>query len=149
MRKISSSLTFYHKRLFPIFWFGFLGFIVLLGVAHGWRKGFSLAPILVPAGMMIFGYLIMKRLIFGLADEVYLNNDIVVVRNGGDEDCFPVTNILNVNASQMANPERITLLLRTPCKFGDTISFLSPTRWWPFSESPIAAELIRSAHGLE
>ena len=135
--------------MFPVAWFGFLSVFTLFAIADAWQKAAPPFAVLIPIAMMVFGYFLMKSLIFDLVDEVYLQNDTIIVRNCGDEDRFPVTNILNVSASQMTNPERITLLLRTPCKFGDKITFSPPTRWWRFSDNPIAEELIRLAHGLD
>jgi hypothetical protein len=51
---------------------------------------------------------------------------------------------MNVNASTMTNPPRITLRLATPSKFGSEIAF-SPARQFtlnPFAPSPVAEDLI-------
>jgi hypothetical protein len=149
MRKISSSLTFFNKRVFPTIWFGFLSIFLVMALVQVWQKAAPPFILLIPLVMMGFGYFIMKMLVFDLMDEVYLGNDQIIVRNRGEEDSFPVTNILNVDSTAMTNPPRITLTLRQPCKFGDTLTFSPPTRWWPFSRDPIALELIRLAHGLD
>lgn len=148
MRKISSSV-YMSKRVFPIVWFGFLSVFLAVGFYQFLKGGAPISVLIVPTVMMAFGYTIMRIFIFDLVDEAYLYDDWVIVRNAGDEDRFPVTNILNVDSSFMTNPERITLTLRQPCKFGGNVTFSPPKRWWRFSRHPLALELIRRAHGLE
>jgi|SRR5579862_1536112 len=101
--------------------------------------------ILIPLAMGVFGYVLCKVLVFPLADEAYIDGDDIVIRNRGDEDRFPISNIINVDASMMINPERITLTLREPCKFGDEIVFSPPARIGMFLRHPLAKELIRMA----
>ena len=122
MRKISSSMTFASKKIFPVVWFGFLAVIAAIALPDAMQMGawFLLLPLLA---MSAIGYAVIRGLIFDLVDEVCLQNDEIMVRNGGEEDRFGVTNILNVNVSTMTNPERITLTLREPCKFGDEVTF--------------------------
>jgi hypothetical protein len=151
MRKIYSSSTFLMKRVFPVVWFGFVTFFLVMAIQGHIRGGAPIFIVIVPLFMLVIGYVVMKMLVFDLMDEVYLSDgdEQVVVRNRGEEDRFPVTNILNVDSSTMANPERITLTLRQPCKFGDSVTFSPPKRWWPFTRNPLALELIRLAHGIE
>ena len=149
MRKISSSSTFMMKRVFPIVWFGFVSLFLVMGIQEFIRGGAPVFIVFVPIVMLVIGYIVMRMLVFDLMDEVYLDDGCVVVRNRGEEDRFPVTSILNVDSSTMTNPERITLTLRQPCKFGDGVTFSPPKRWWPFSRNPLALELIRLAHSMD
>lgn len=148
VRKISSRATFWNRRVFPVLWFGFLA---LWSCAAGYgvfHKGVPIFVLLVPAVMAVFGFLMMRWLVFPLADEVFLDGDEVIVRKGGREIRFPVRQIINVDSSVMTRPERITLLLREPCEWGREIVF-TPTfhfRW--FTRHPIAGELIARANGL-
>jgi hypothetical protein len=148
MRRISSSQTFFHKRVFPIIWFGFIGFFLVIAAPAVARNQAPVMALLLPIVLLGFGYFLMRSLVFDLMDEVYLHGDGIIVRNKGEEDCFPVTNILNVDASTMTKPERITLTLRKPCRFGSDITFSPTFRFWPFSRHPIALELIQLAHGV-
>jgi hypothetical protein len=150
MRRISSTSTWWYKKVFPIFWFGSLVVFEMLIAIFGplARPPVPVPILLVPVGMAVFGYLLMRWLIFPLVDEVYLSGDEVIVRNRGEETSFPVTNIINVEASRMTNPERITLTLRVPCSFGQEIIFCPPFRWWHFTRHPLADELIRKANRL-
>ena len=146
MRQISSSATFFHKRVFPCVWFGGIAVFACLAFPAVIFQGAPFPMLVVPIIMAVFGYFLMRALVFDLVDEVYLSNGELIVRNRGDEDRFLVSNILNVNASTMTNPERITLTLREPCKFGEEITFSPPQRWLPFQRHPLAKELIQMAH---
>jgi hypothetical protein len=140
-------MTFFHKRLFPLAWFGGVAIFAAIGIVEIARNQAPLFVVFVPIGMLLFGFFLMKRLVFDLLDEVYLDNDHIVIRNGGAEDRFRVQNILNVDCSVMTSPERITLTLHEPCGFGSEITFSPPTRLWPFGRHPLAKELIQLAHG--
>lgn len=149
MRKISSGMTFWHRRAFPVFWFGFLALWSALAAPAIIKQGASIFILLMPLAMAAFGYLLMRWLIFPLADEVFLDNDDVIVRKDGKEARFPVRQIINVDSSVMVNPERITLTLREPCELGREIVFSPCFRFHLFSRHPIAEELIAKANGLE
>ena len=67
------------------------------------------------------------------------------MRKGDEEDMVPLSNVMNVSASTVTNPPRITLRLVTPGKFGDEVTF-SPMKDFtlnPFARNPIAEDLIR------
>jgi len=80
----------------------------------------------IPLGMMLFGFFLLKALCFDLMDEMYLHDGDILVRNRGEEDRFPLSNIASLYSSWITNPERITLILHQSCKFGPSITF-SPT----------------------
>ncbi len=143
MIKISSRSTFFSKKVFPVIWFGFLVFFIIIALAGMAAKSEIIAPLLImPVFMAIFGYVIMKKLVFDLADEVWDTGDALLVKNKNEEELIPLTNIINVSYSVMVNPPRVTLTLRQPCRFGKEVSFSPPVRFVPFSKSPIIAELI-------
>lgn len=155
MRLVSSKMTFFNKRVFPVIWFGFL--IVFIGVSlfsGAARNAASLAPVLiVPALMIAFGYFIMKKLVFDLVDEVWDDGNSLVVKNRGQQQRVALSDIKNVNYSPFVNPPRVTLALRRPTVFGDQITFGAPVTLVPFSTSPVIADLIervdlaRRTHG--
>jgi len=143
VKKISSSTTFVSKKVFPVLWFGFLGVFVVL---VSWSGGVKQAPMLlaVPLVMTAVGFLIMKQLVWSLADEVFDCGDFLLIRNGDEEERVPLSNIMNVSASTYVNPPRITLRLAHPGKFGDEIAF-SPVRSFtlnPFARNEVAEDLI-------
>ncbi len=140
MRRISSRTTFLYKRLFPIFWFGFLAFFILMVLRT--RGGAPLPAILFAMAMAIFGYFLMKKLIFDLVDEVWDTGDELIIKNKGREDRIPLSAIVNVSYSAFTNPSRVTLTLRDAGVLGKEVSFCAPTRFLPFSKSAIIDELI-------
>jgi hypothetical protein len=139
---ISSRMTFVSKRVFPVMWFGFLGIFVLSAVAV--RPGHDLQPVvlIIPVVMAFFGYFLMKKLVFDLVDEVWDDGAELVVKNRGQVDRIPLSNILNVSYTFVTNPQRVTLTLRNPGLLGKEITFSPPVRLVPFSRSPIVDQLI-------
>lgn len=144
MRRISSKTTFLHKRVFPVFWFGllavFLAVALIAGPGDRWQ---SLIFVIVPIFMAVFGYVIMKKLVLDLVDEVWDDDSALIVRNKGQEDRIALSNIMNISYSPLINPPRVTLMLRQPSNFGSEISFSAPIRLLPFAKSPLVEDLIR------
>jgi hypothetical protein len=147
MRRISSSMTFFYKRVFPAIWFGFLLLFMaapfIAPLVGGSVSGSPMAFLFVPAFMIVFGYFSMKKLVFDLVDEVMDAGDALIIRNGGSEERLALSDIMNVGYSQYMNPPRVTLSLRNPSKFGDRVAFCAPVSLLPFSTSPIVDELIK------
>ena len=136
------------KRVFPIFWFGFIALCVLINVASGML---TKAPIflLVPIIMAGFGYVLMKKLVWDLMDEVYDCGDHLLIRNRGEETSVRLADVVNVSATTMVNPPRITLRVAgaETGKLGGDIAF-SPSRplfYNPFRLNPIAEDLMMRA----
>jgi hypothetical protein len=148
MRRISSKATFYYKRIFPVIWFGVLGVFIAgalfyLGNAPAQEPGPMMIFFIAPIIMAVVGYLIMRSMIFDLVDEVLDAGNALVVRNGGQEDRIALADIMNVGYSGMSNPPRVTLSLRRPSRFGESVTFCAPLRFLPFARHPLVEELIR------
>jgi hypothetical protein len=144
MKRISSSWTFFYKRVFPIFWFGFCAVLLivpLLGLPISGR-----APpgpiILAPAVMIVVGVLIMRKLIFDLVDQVWDEGHSLLIRNRGEEERIAFADIKNVNYTPFVSPPRVVLSLRRNTAFGEQIAFCAPVRFVPFSSSPVITDLI-------
>jgi len=137
-------MTFFHKRIFPVIWFGFLAVFVTTALLAPSSRGAQppLPFIIIPLFMAGFGYWIMKKLIFNLVDEVLDAGNALVVRNGGKEERIALSDIKNINYSPYVSPPQVILSVRRPTVFGDTISFCAPVRLVPFSSSPAIQELI-------
>jgi hypothetical protein len=143
MRRISSRVTFWYKRLFPAFWFGFLVLFIVLNFFF--TRGAHLPPLIffvAPVIMMVIGFFIMKRLVFDLVDEVWDDGDTLLVKNRGQEERIALSDIKNVSYSAYVSPPRVTLSLRRPTIFGEQISFGAPLRLIPFTTSPAIDGLI-------
>jgi hypothetical protein len=144
MRLISSRTTFFSKRVFPILWFGFLALFVAVPLIAGVSKNVAmpLPFFIVPALMAVVGYVVMRKIVFDLVDEVWDDGNALVVKNRGEEDRIALNDIKNVSYSPYINPPRVTLSLRRPTAFGKEITFAAPIRFIPFSKSPVIVELI-------
>ena len=145
MRRISSRTTFWYKRVFPIVWFGVLALFITIGVfSSAFGNGTQLVPFIVmPAVMAVIGYVIMKKVVFDLVDEVWDDGAMLVVRDKGREERIALSNIMNVSYSPLMNPPRVTLMLRQPSNFGSEITFSAPIRFAPFAKSLVIEDLIR------
>jgi hypothetical protein len=143
MTKLSSRLTYWNKRLFPLLWFGFLAVFVVTTIVAG---AVAKDPVflVVPCVMAVFGYFVMRRLVWNLVDEVYDDGDYLLVKNRGDEVRVALGNIMNVSSTTFTNPPRIVLRLREPSMFGSEIAFSPASRFTlnPFAKSPVAEDLI-------
>jgi len=142
VKRISSRNTFFAKKVLPVVWFGFLMLFVLIALTGSGQR--FLPFLLVPAGMAVFGFFLMKNLVWDLVDEVYDCGDYLLIRNRGKKDEVALSNIMNVSASLLLNPPRITLRLINPGTFGREIAF-SPVREFtlnPFAKNQIAEDLM-------
>jgi hypothetical protein len=141
MQRISSRMTFWYKRVFPIIFSGFVLAFMIVPIALGHAP--PLDFLIIPLIMLVFVFFIMKKLIFDLVDEVWDGGDVLIVRNSNQEDRIPLSSIMNVSYSPWINPPRVTLSLRTPSSFGDKVVFCAPVRLLPFTDSPVIDDLIR------
>jgi hypothetical protein len=90
MHRISSGMTFFYKRVFPIIWFCFIALLVasafVAPAIGGTINGSPLMFLAFGAFMVIVGYFMMKKFVFGLADEVFNAGDALVTRKGNREE---------------------------------------------------------------
>lgn len=144
MNVISTSTVFF-KRIFPVFW---IGICVLSLIPPLMAGAFTKAPFIVvmPVLMFVIGFLVMRKFIWDLADEVRDGGSFLVVRRGDVEDRVQLANVMNVGMTQFVNPPRLTLRLRTPGKFGDEIAFIPKMpafRFNRFARNEIAEDLVK------
>ncbi len=148
METISSGQTFYMKRVFPFFWFGFIAFFFITASLSGaWKQPMFLG---MPLIMAAFGFFLFRKLLWDLADEVQDGGDFLRVRRGAIEERVELSNVMNVSMSQFSNPRRLTLRLRRPGNLGEEISFIpkSPFQLNPFARNPVAERLIERVDRL-
>jgi hypothetical protein len=137
-------MTFFYKRVFPLVWFGFV-LVFLAGGVYGTLVGKQAPPLpflLMPVIMLVIGYIVMRKFVFDLVDEVWDVGDALIIKNGGREERIALSDIMNVSYTTVSNPPRVTLTLRGPSDGGREISFCPPVRFVPFAKSPIIGELI-------
>lgn len=143
MKKLTSKATFFHKRVFPFIWFGFLGVFLCVGLfTNVSQNGPGIIFLVVPMGMAVFGYFIMKKLVWDLIDEVYDEGTSLLFRNGGKEVRVSLKDIKNVSYTVMTNPPRVTVSIRRKTDFGDELSFSPPVSWVPFKKNEEIERLI-------
>ena|SRR5690348_13078770 len=133
MQRISSRTTLFFKRFFPWILLG-LGMPLLIAAGFVARQPIMLLPIFA----VVIGFILTKEHGSHLVDEVWNGGDALIVRNNGQEDRIPLSAIMNAQYSRVG-PPTVTLTLRTPGIFGDTVLFLAPV---PFASIPIINDLI-------
>jgi hypothetical protein len=143
MKKISSRATVFHKKVFPILWFGFIAVFLVIAIRGPIKEG-GVMLVVMPIFMGVIGLVVMKKLVWDLVDEVHDAGEYLLIRKGGEQERVPLANIMNVSASTNTNPPRITLRLLKPGKFGPEITFSPqvPFSLNPFAKNPIVEELI-------
>jgi hypothetical protein len=92
--------------------------------------------------MAIFGYFIMKKLVWDLIDEVYDEGTSLLFRNRNQEVRVNLKDIKNVSYSTMTNPPRVTLSIRHKTALGDELTFSPPASWVPFKKNEDIERLI-------
>jgi len=131
MRIISSRQTFFLKWIWP----GVMAAClvspgVLLAMAMVTTHAFALPELMPPMLVGMLGFVIYavyyKMKIHVLADEVKDGGDFLVVRRGHLEDRIQLADVTNVTIRTSNMMLRMTLRLRTPCKFGDEVVFVPP-----------------------
>ena len=102
MRQISSNSTSFSKRTFPCIWFGGVALFACAAVLEVIieRDPTKLLGLIAAIAMAVFGYLLMRALVFDLVDEVYFDGNEFVVRNAGQEDRFTVSEVINVDVGE-------------------------------------------------
>ena len=96
----------------------------------------------VPVVLAIVGYQFMKRMAFNLVDEEFDLGDALLVRSGGQEERIALADVKNVNFFPYMSTPQVTLSLRQPSAFGDTVVFCAPMQMMPLSPNPIIVRLI-------
>jgi hypothetical protein len=156
MRRLSSSSTFFYKRVFPAIWLGIVGIGITAGLfGHtgpfrqhvGERPPIDPMAVVIPIMMFVVGFVVFRRLLSGLADEVMLEGDTVIVKKGDEQLRIALTEVINVNSLNSVNPRRISLRLRNSTRLGRDIDFVPvgrrPMLFLGMTKlDPIAEELI-------
>ena len=142
MTKLSSDLTFFNKKVFPLLYLGFLAVFLAAGVAGGAVSKAGPIFLLGPAVALVIGFGVMKKLIWDLVDEVYDGGEFLLIKNKGREHQLSLADVMNVSGSLYTNPPRITLRITNAGgagPLGSEVTF-SPKR--PFSLNPFARNAI-------
>ena len=147
MTKLSSDLTFFNKKVFPVLYLGFLAIFVAVTVASGAAEKAGPIFFIGPALALVIGLGAMKKLVWDLVDEVHDGGDYLLVKNRGREHNLPLADVMNVRGSLYTNPPRITLRIANAGGAGPlgsevTFSPKRPLSLNPFAKNPIFEDLI-------
>ena len=96
--------------------------------------------------MLVVGFIVFRKFVWDLADEVKDGGSFLVVAAASVEERVQLTNVMNVSITQLSNPPRLSLRLRKPGRFGDEIAFIPKMpafRFNRFARNEIAEDLIR------
>jgi hypothetical protein len=88
-------------------------------------------------------WLSMKKTVWNVVEEVLDGGDFLLLKKGNIEERVALSNISKVSAAVFWRPQKVTLSLLTPCKFGSEVSFI-PNRQFRLlqgMESPLVDEL--------
>jgi hypothetical protein len=121
MNRISSSWTYFWKRVFPAIWFVMLLLMAIAVIASAPSAPALLFPLFVISALSLFAYFLLEHLVFDLVDEVFDNGETLLVKNNGQEESIRLADISNVSYTVIVNPPRVTLSLRTQSKFGKEV----------------------------
>jgi hypothetical protein len=146
MQRISSSGTFFSKRVLPTLFLGILGLFAI----DAYRSDDFSSDAFVLAGlafMAVVGIFVFRVFVWDLADEVDDHGSYLEVRRGKIVDRIEFSNIMNVSAAEYANPPRVTLRLVEEGALGKNVSFSPkiPLSFRPLATSTVVEELTERA----
>jgi len=142
-QQLSSQWTYFYKILFARAWIGVfsIGTVFLFFAAI---TGDTSAQNVLP--MFLFGLIVGASFIYWALvrlKKVTLDDDILLISDFKKEIAIPLRNVERVTGSILISPELVWLHLRLPTEFGNTVIFMPPMRWFPFSKHPIVRQLQR------
>jgi hypothetical protein len=139
-RRISSSLTYFYKRIFPALWIiGFGALTVCPWIGNFTGQARELRWIALAAWGCGTGFLVWYS---RMLKEVWLYNDQLIVSDYNTEEMVPLRQVEEVKETRFWNPQLIKLRLRRAGRWGDRIVFIAPIRFqFVFMNHPLAGEL--------
>lgn len=146
MTLISSRATRFYKRVVPCLGLGAVVISAAVLVVDGAARGVlrQLAPVLALLLLVgVFIYVMMRRYLFGLVDEVWDCGESLVVRNKGREERIAWADCAGVSCTRFVNPPNVRLMLRRESEFGNQIAFMPPLKMLEIGQPPIVEELRR------
>lgn len=143
MRKISSGMTWYQKRMYPVVTVIVLGTWIAAAVRMS-APEVKLALAVMTAVGAVVSFITFRKRIWTLMDEVHDGRDFLLLRNRGDDERIPLSDVQNVSAASTRGVAPITLRLTRPSKFGTEITFVPAMEFTlnPFAKNPILEDLI-------
>lgn len=106
-----------------------------------------LTAAVVSAAMLVILFFVIRRQNRHEPDEVLDGGTFLRVSYGRVTEDIPISNLQAVETSKLLRLTRVALLLRTPSRFGDVISFYPLQEKEPSGENAVAAGLRRRVGG--
>jgi hypothetical protein len=148
-KRISSTLTFLYKFIFPSVWITVFGAVTLtfwLGAFHG-RAGSAPPDQLkwIFLAVWLLGAAFILWVCTGLK-KVGLGRDSILISNYRREAMVPLTAIERVTENKWINIHPVTIYFRSTTEFGDTVTFIPTTEFLlPWDSHPVVEELRNAA----
>jgi len=141
-KKLSTSLTFLFKFIFPTFW---IGCILLGSVALFISEGligfvFLAAAILIGAFMY---YTVIS------AKAINIDQDNLYISNYFKEIIVPLENVSHISENFFISPRLITISVYDETDFGSQIKFLGYTKPFLFFSSHPAVSIINERKNIK
>lgn len=126
MQKISSEGTYFYKRIFPTFFFGFLLLLLTIVVFNGSEinpKSTYALLIVIPIFMIVIGFLIFKSSTFIIVDEVFDFSDYLLIKQSDNKiqvKLIQIQDIEYISGRQL----KLIFHLKEECSLGMKIIFI-------------------------
>ncbi len=92
--------------------------------------------------MGFMGFMMFKKMLWDLADEVYDYGDSLLFRKGQLEQQVELKDITNIDYAHLSSPERVVIHTRLKGAIGNELAFSLPMRFNIFKKSPYVRELV-------
>ncbi|MDT0630090.1 hypothetical protein [Alteromonas sp. W364] len=140
MKKVSTS-PFFFKKVFPVFWLGFVFLFFIVSIALGAYEK-SIMFVVAPIIMIVFGVILFKKLVWDLCDEVIDEGESLLIKKGKLEQRVLLKDVVNIN-HQLSSPERVVLSVRTSGSIGKELAFIPLMHMRIFSKNKHVIKLIQ------
>lgn len=146
MTRLNSRLTYINKYLFPTVWFGFLLFFFFQAPVAAKNETQKIIFMVAPFPMALFGYYLMRKMLFGLVNEVYRSGDYILCKNGDKRIKVSLSEIQSAIYYTQTQPQKCVLRLNKDTVLGREIEFIPKIGWRPFSFNQDVDLLIDQVH---
>ncbi len=143
MKKINSKFTFLLKKIFPVFWLLILLTMFIVVLTQKQSIEAMIVGSMMTFLMAVIGVLVYKYLLSNLIDEVFLDGDVLIFKNSGEQIRLNLTDIIDYKYQRHMNPHKVTLTTRQHTKLGKQLMFLAPINYVPFKKNEDIMKLLR------
>ena len=138
-KRISSSMTVYHKLFFPTLWLCLFGFGTATMFVQDGPTKWMFFILLIFGSLLISGFCLPLKYVSIEGSDLLISGFQQTIR-------VPASNILDITENFVLNTHPVWIHFRTPTEFGSKIMFMPKTRMFAlFSSHPVVAELKQLA----